>query len=218
MADAPELSTEVQDFLDAPDKDDPEVEAPEGEETPESGAQPDKKEPDDDIDPDESPEKEPMIPAHRFKEILKEKRELEAKITLSSTKPSYTGSEEEDKDLKAKTYLKGLLNEVLEEKNQQSTRAQEALTQELVDLQEIYGAFDVDKVLDLKDKYHMQTEGALALYFEQLKSKPAPAPKAAPVKETKAKADAPSVPEPQALAKQSLEQVIRDAKKDYGLK
>ena len=125
------------------------------------------------------PEKpaEPMVPLHRFREVNEKLSEVEKEITdLKQQKATSGGlSEEQQKELQAKTYLKTLLKETLEE-DKKSAEAQETAEQRQFEK-------SVDEVLEINsgvqkkdfvefmeknaEKYGIESvSGAMKLYLD----------------------------------------------------
>lgn len=181
---------------------------------------------------DETPGKEePMVPFHRFKEsrdsVRQIKEELEAlRANRNAVAPSSTGEANEDVD--AEKYLEKKLEQAIEQREARLHRESEKQATELTELMEVYGSFDVDKVLGIKAEFKkadaiLSNEAALKIYFERGQSK------ATTKKESSTLPTKPSIPQPQRSASQEtappsavdlskpLSKIVEEAKKEYGL-
>ena len=87
-------------------------------------------------------QKENMIPETRFNQVYGQMKTLEKEITqLKEGKKEGTLSDEQQKELQAKTYLKGLLKETLDEQEKSKTQKEQEETQKFKS--------DVDEVLTI---------------------------------------------------------------------
>lgn len=119
---------------------------------------------------------EKTVPYERFREVNQKMRDLETEISSLKTKSDTTGlSEEQQKELKAKEYLKSLLKETLTETEKEKSAA-EAKEQSNFE-QEVRDALDINpdvkraeftKFLEEKaDDYGITSvSGAMRLYRE----------------------------------------------------
>lgn len=182
----------------------------------------------DDAD-DKKGDEEPKVPLSRFRHVHQQLRELRAQIADRKQTPKSDMTEDEQKDLDAKEYLRKQLETILAEKEQSTARKDEQDAEELVELADIYGDFDVDKVLDIKAEFKkvgtsLSNEGALKIYFDREKN-PGKRTSAEPEKKT----SKPKVPQPKSGAPakdeptkpdvigKPLSDVVAQAKKDFGL-
>lgn len=173
---------------------------------------------------------EPMIPYHRFKESREELRQLKEEVaTLRGRSPvAPSRTEEVPEDLDAEKYLERKLEQVIERREELLSKKDEREATELTELMGIYGGFDVDKVLDIKDEFKkadaiLSNEAALKIYFERGQSK------TSNKKEISTPASKPAIPQPQQNASRDvapttkpdlskpLSKIIEEAKKEYGL-
>jgi len=125
-------------------------------------------------EPSSEPKVEKEVPYSRFKEVNDQLKSLKTEITKLTQKEIRTElSDTEKKDLDAKQYLKGLLEEVMNERESKTTQVEQA---ELAKFNQ-----DVDEVLELNpdikrddflkfieekaDKYGVDSiKGAMLLY------------------------------------------------------
>lgn len=172
---------------------------------------------------DEEEVEEPKVPFYRLREKTQEVRELRAKIAERERQSSLTDDEryqlDEDKKLEQK------LDAYLARKEAEKSAKDESDADELIELMELYGKYDVDKVLDIKSQYKVSNnEAAVKLYFKLFGtgSKPKGEPKQLQPKEKvpqpKGSAPVQSSVKPVDVSSKSLSQLVEEAKKEFDLK
>jgi hypothetical protein len=174
-------------------------------------------------------DEEPKVPLHRFKQVVKENRQLRNQGKSEPTKPSRELTEEEQKDQEVDGLIEKKVAKALErrEQRQQDQDTQDA--EELVELMDVYGDFNVDKVLDIKDEFKkvgttLSNEGALKIFFDRQKNptsrtaEPKPSDKKPKVPQPKTSAPASDQTKTPQVTGRPLRDVVEEAKKEYGLK
>lgn len=208
-------------FMETEVKDEP------GEETPGSGTTPEEKEPGE--EPKEEPAKEeekkeepeePRVPLSRFREVTKQVKELREQ--LGSREPKSPATDEDKQQEAVDRLLESKLEGILAKRESQQAQREANDAAELVELMDIYGNFDVDKVLDIKEEFQstgtsLSNEGALKVLFERQKAGAAPSSEKPKVPQPQSSAPA-TPPKTADVAGKSLDQVVAEAKRDFGLK
>lgn len=200
-------------------------------ETPSEEAKPEVKETEESTTPvtpeetetEEEKVEEPRVPLSRFREVMRERSELKAKIAEKERQSTLTDDErfqlDEDKRLEQK------FDAFLARKEAEKSAKDESDADELIELMELYGHYDIDKVLDIKSQYKVKdNEAAVKLYFKLFGtgSKPKGEPKQTQPKEKipqpKGSAPIQSSVKPVDVSGKSLSQLVEEAKKEFDLK
>lgn len=113
-------------------------------------------------EPEKKPEVKDEIPSaaqKRIDELTWQKKTAEEKLAiLEKERGAKTVlTEEEEREKKAKNYLRDLMKEVREEEKTAETEADEQLKEEIRNVTSLYPDFDEKSVLNLMDKYGIES-------------------------------------------------------------
>ncbi|MBM4401409.1 MAG: hypothetical protein FJ045_05605 [Crenarchaeota archaeon] len=122
----------------------------------------------------EDKEPEPQVPAARLSEVVRERNELRQRVSeLETKKEAGTITADEQKELQAKTYLKGLLKEVSEEAKAEEAKAQKGFEHQVNDILDENPNVDRKEFLqfiaDNDEKYEFASPKAAFRIFQDLK-------------------------------------------------
>lgn len=173
----------------------------------------------------EKVEEEPKVPLSRFQKVYEERNALKARVAVAESRPATSLTDDEKWQLDEDKKLEQKLDAYLSRKEQVQRTQDDAQAEELVELQEVYGAYDVDKVLSIKDEYHIKDNtAAVKLYFKMYGTGAKPKSDAPTVKTEK-----PKVPQPKSsgsasgkavpnIAEKSLNQLVEEGLQEHGIK
>lgn len=168
--------------------------------------------------------KEP-VPRYRFEKVYQERNELRSRIAALERRSPDSLSDDDKFQLDEDKKLESKLDSLLVKREQSKRQQQESDTADLVDLMDVYGNFDVDKVLTVKDEYHISDNlAAVKLYFKiygtgKTPKGDSPAPKGGKPKVPKPKGSAPAGTSDKKvdIKSQSLTQLVEEGLKEHGV-